>query len=1347
MSAGERRAAAAATAATDAVAAQAAQAAQQALLARQAAAAAAQRAEFTYLAGLPPNRRSVAQNNKLAIFLASAPRTQAAGPTAIHSLSTAVQVVEVPRGCTLYRINDPSDGFYVIVDGRMVLYDVKDKEEAETDDGVVERLSRNDSFGEEDLLSGSRRAHRAEAGADASALLVRVPPELYRKHLQHLHQPDFEDKVAFLGQLEVFRSLPEDTLRKLAPCFGQVDLRLKEYLVRQGDRADSMFAIASGQCSVLVDPKYRPEQQGPAESDPKKTMQVCLIGPGNIVGDMTVLANVRKRTASVLCLTDVVAYKIRRATFIRRVPPMQLEALRQVAEAKIKITERRVATGGAGGGYRAAPVLVTLRDRVLAGRDLRHLSTPAGTGPLDLRGSAPGSFSSGVEAILGAGGGGGGGSGSPIGGGGGLFSTGSGKGGSGSPAAAAAAAAAAAGAAEGVPLSAMRVDALAALAAASAATGPPSTSPSLTAVASGVRLGTPTGPTAGAGPAGGAPRKSVSLPAGHTAPGGSAPGGPVSAAAGAAAARSGRGAPRAADLNYTWGLGPGTLMTSLLEPGPSGAHGAPQRPATAAAAVGVRRTQPIDGRDGAAAAGGPHSPRDALAGGHGQAWAEEGGYGGGGGALHPTRHGGGPLTASRGGGNGGGGAAVMAANQAMLRAAEAQANSAPYAPYNAWAAGGAADLQPVPTVTAAGGGGGAFVLTRGAGRLTATGHFGGVGGERLPSAGLGHRSGNGAGYASTGVSAAGGGGAAVFALRPGPLIIGPAAPSQLFHQPSRQRRLGSRPSVDGVNAASASTGDLVTAAAAAAEAEAAAVQGRRSSRSSGSGTEALPELGPGGAGSMGRRNLTAFAAAAASAAAAVAVADDQADDDGAFQTRRQATISASQVPADGVVDLGADVEGTADLDPNTAARQSLGQRQRSMGKARFGRTLVQTNSSVDHLVAEAVLAALDAEAAAVAGAATAEAADGAGAGTATAGDVSARPEAEANRTGPDGDAEEARAPEAAEGSAAVAAEGEAEAGAAGAEAGRAEGGEGPATRPASSGQGAGPEGSSAREGRFSPGPAAAAASMGVEASGLSSQASAAAPDPSTSPRGTSAHRRSPSPQPGASPARLPVWPGPGMPGPSSSPTPHQQLHPHLHPHSATRPGSPGAGPNPGLKPSSGSAPAPSSAGYNSSPSPSRPPSRQPITLQLLLPDTHSVSYSRAGAPGGPSGMQRRASYTNGLGGLRPYVGPYLGSPSHVASHAHVGPFLSITSAGNRSPGAPPGPGSVPRPTTGLAQSWQGTVVGGQGGVYGSAAAAPYGGHVPAPGDARLVYGVEAGSPSGGAGRVRRGFSQSAGLRA
>ncbi|GLI63232.1 hypothetical protein VaNZ11_006121 [Volvox africanus] len=386
----EAAAAAAATAANDALVGQAAVAAQQAIFARQAAAAAAQRAEFTYLTGLPPNRRTVAQNTRLAVFLGNAPRTQQAGPTALHALSVAVQVIEVPRGGTVYRINDQSDGFYVLVDGWVLLYDVKDKDEAEEDDGVVDRLGRLDSFGEEDLLSSSRRAHRADVCADSSAVLIRVPPELYRKYLQHLHQPDFEDKVEFLGQLEVFKSLPDETLRKLAPCFAQVELHAREYLVRQGEHAESMYAIASGQCSVLVDPGFRAEQGAEPEVDPKKAMQVCTIGPGNIVGDMTVLANVRRRTATILCLTDLVCYKIRRATFIRRVPSMQLEGLRQVAEAKLRITERHLHISVSGPGSLApGSKALTLRDKLLRGHDLRQMLPISNVPPTELRGLAP----------------------------------------------------------------------------------------------------------------------------------------------------------------------------------------------------------------------------------------------------------------------------------------------------------------------------------------------------------------------------------------------------------------------------------------------------------------------------------------------------------------------------------------------------------------------------------------------------------------------------------------------------------------------------------------------------------------------------------------------------------------------------------------------------------------------------------------------------------------------------------------------------------------------------------------------------------------------------------------------
>ncbi len=85
---------------------------------------------------------------------------------------------------------------------------------------MVERLGRCECFGDEDLLSASRRAHRAEAGQEASCLLLRVPQELYRKYLAHLHIPDFEDKVGAGGRERGTRRRRVNMLVSLARVEG-----------------------------------------------------------------------------------------------------------------------------------------------------------------------------------------------------------------------------------------------------------------------------------------------------------------------------------------------------------------------------------------------------------------------------------------------------------------------------------------------------------------------------------------------------------------------------------------------------------------------------------------------------------------------------------------------------------------------------------------------------------------------------------------------------------------------------------------------------------------------------------------------------------------------------------------------------------------------------------------------------------------------------------------------------------------------------------------------------------------------------------------------------------------------
>lgn len=53
-------------------------------------------------------------------------------------------------------------------------------------------------------------------------------------------------------------------------------------------------------------------------------MQVCLLGSGSIIGDMS-LAEQARRSASVMALTDLVTFKVPITEFKRRMPEDVLE--------------------------------------------------------------------------------------------------------------------------------------------------------------------------------------------------------------------------------------------------------------------------------------------------------------------------------------------------------------------------------------------------------------------------------------------------------------------------------------------------------------------------------------------------------------------------------------------------------------------------------------------------------------------------------------------------------------------------------------------------------------------------------------------------------------------------------------------------------------------------------------------------------------------------------------------------------------------------------------------------------------------------------------------------------------
>lgn len=97
-----------------------------------------------------------------------------------------------------------------------------------------------------------------------------------------------------------------------------------DVLFREGDEADTMYAVVSGELSVLV-----------------KDVEVETVGEGGIVGEMG-LVNGQPRTATVVAKTSSTVVPVGEKEFLRHVhstPFFALQVLRITAERLRKVNE------------------------------------------------------------------------------------------------------------------------------------------------------------------------------------------------------------------------------------------------------------------------------------------------------------------------------------------------------------------------------------------------------------------------------------------------------------------------------------------------------------------------------------------------------------------------------------------------------------------------------------------------------------------------------------------------------------------------------------------------------------------------------------------------------------------------------------------------------------------------------------------------------------------------------------------------------------------------------------------------------------------------------------------------
>lgn len=113
---------------------------------------------------------------------------------------------------------------------------------------------------------------------------------------------DAIDSQAILGEVELFRELEAAEVREMLDACEALSARVGEVLFRQGDPADALYIVESGELQVR------------AASLDGEDVVLAMLGPGSVVGEMSLIAG-GPRSATVEVLSDARILRLSHAAF------------------------------------------------------------------------------------------------------------------------------------------------------------------------------------------------------------------------------------------------------------------------------------------------------------------------------------------------------------------------------------------------------------------------------------------------------------------------------------------------------------------------------------------------------------------------------------------------------------------------------------------------------------------------------------------------------------------------------------------------------------------------------------------------------------------------------------------------------------------------------------------------------------------------------------------------------------------------------------------------------------------------------------------------------------------------
>ncbi|CAH8495224.1 unnamed protein product [Schistosoma mattheei] len=230
------------------------------------------------------------------------------------------------------------------------------------------------SFGELALINKDC-IRNATVIADRKTHLAVINRATYNRSLKDVHEADFKKRIEFINKCPLFNGWIQSLKKQAAMSLVQTDFPFEANLVRQEEPVNGLLFIISGQAQVSVDilkhpkqypnlklaaysvtstdmddhklihtenPNYPVRRMGYIVNERRsalKKIDLCIIGPGTILGEFEYGFNLKTYMQTAICIEPTSAYILGGRNFERLIQsrrnPDGLKQIREIAERNI----------------------------------------------------------------------------------------------------------------------------------------------------------------------------------------------------------------------------------------------------------------------------------------------------------------------------------------------------------------------------------------------------------------------------------------------------------------------------------------------------------------------------------------------------------------------------------------------------------------------------------------------------------------------------------------------------------------------------------------------------------------------------------------------------------------------------------------------------------------------------------------------------------------------------------------------------------------------------------------------------------------------------------------------------